>query len=220
VADPVRAPQRVPIWLLAFAVLGACASPTGAWRSTPRAQAAMRVSADREDGKRIYATCTACHGEDGAGNNAALVPRIAGQHYSVIIRQLSDFQAERRHDPRMQQAVADHHLQSPQSLANVATYVNLLRTRAPVSLGGAPSGDLGQRLFETNCAACHGAAAQGSDESTIPRLAGQNRDYLIRQFRDIGGSLRPPVGPRHVKLLAPLQYQDRDALADYLSRLR
>ncbi len=113
---------------------------------------ALRLSADRESGRRIYEARAACHGADGSGNGTALVPRIAGQQYSVIIRQVADFRASRRHDARMQQAVMDHRLESPQALADVATYVNLLRPRMPVNLGGAQAGDLGQRLFESNCA--------------------------------------------------------------------
>jgi cytochrome c553 len=210
------------VWTLAVCALlsSACQSTSDRWQPTTTARAALQLPANRQEGARIYQACASCHGDDGAGNDAALVPRIAGQHYSVLIAQMTDFRAARRHDRRMQQAMADHRLDSPQALADVATYVNLLKSSAPVSMGGAYSGDLGQRLYETNCARCHGGAAQGEDASVIPRLSGQNRMYLLRQFRDIAALLRPPAGRSHAALLSPLDYQEREALADYLSRLR
>lgn len=207
------------IAILCLPALAGCHATSDRWNDAPAARDALTLSADREDGRRIYEACAACHGADGVGDDAALVPRIAGQHYSVIIRQIADFRAARRHDSRMRQATADHRLQTPQSLANVATYVNLLKPRATVNLGGAPAGDLGPRLFESNCAECHGGAAQGDDATATPRLAGQHRRYLLRQFGDIAALLRPPVGRRHAALLAPLDYQEREALADFLSRL-
>jgi len=211
--------SRLVVVLLLCVVLAGCRSVSEPWRPLPAAEAAMRLPADRVAGRRLFEACAACHGADGSGSDASLVPRIAGQHYSVIIRQLADFRAGRRHDARMQQAAMEHQLESPQALADIATYVNLLPRRMTVNLGGTQSGELGQRLYENNCASCHGGAAQGDDHAAVPRLAGQHRNYLIRQFRDIADLLRPPVGRKHAALLAPLDYQEREALADFLSRL-
>ena len=36
------------------------------------------------------ARCASCHGADGRGNAARLVPRLAGQHYSYLVRQMYD----------------------------------------------------------------------------------------------------------------------------------
>jgi len=45
-------------------------------------------SAEYDAGARIYAgRCAACHGDDGAGNNALGYPRLQGQHYSYMLRQ-------------------------------------------------------------------------------------------------------------------------------------
>ena len=45
-------------------------------------------SADFSQGAEIYtARCSACHGVDGAGNNARAYPRLQGQHYRYMQRQ-------------------------------------------------------------------------------------------------------------------------------------
>lgn len=36
------------------------------------------------------ARCASCHGADGRGDAARLVPRLAGQHYSYLVRQMYD----------------------------------------------------------------------------------------------------------------------------------
>ena len=36
------------------------------------------------------ARCASCHGADGRGNDAKVVPRLAGQHYSYLVRQMYD----------------------------------------------------------------------------------------------------------------------------------
>lgn len=59
--------------------------------------------------------CAGCHGEDGAGSDAASAPRIAGQHYRYVLSRLRDFAAA--HGGRVeaaalsaeeQQALADY----------------------------------------------------------------------------------------------------------------
>jgi cytochrome c553 len=48
-------------------------------------------------GKRLYTRdCLSCHGNDGEGNGVLEVPRLAGQHYRYLLRQLHDTLEERR----------------------------------------------------------------------------------------------------------------------------
>lgn len=42
------------------------------------------------------ARCASCHGADGRGNAARLVPRLAGQHYGYLVRQMYDAVDQRR----------------------------------------------------------------------------------------------------------------------------
>lgn len=180
---------------------------------------ALSLPADSAEGRRLFESCAACHGPLGAGSTSDYVPRIAGQHFRVLIRQLVDYRHGRRWNERMQAATAEHRLQDAQAIANVATYVNLLQVLGPANIGTGVSAQEGGRIYEALCFNCHGAAARGSDSKGIPRLAGQNYGYLVRQFADIAQGKRANVSAQHTKLLAGLDYQEIVALSDYLSQI-
>jgi cytochrome c553 len=178
---------------------------------------ATHLPADSVEGRRLFQSCAACHGENGEGSSTDYVPRIAGQHFSVLIRQLVDYRHGRRWNERMQAASAEHRLADAQAIANVATFVNLLKIKWPANKGAGLLAQEGVHIYDARCRECHGAAAQGSDSKGIPRLAGQNYGYLVRQFGDIAAGKRPNVSHRHVSTLKSLEYQDIVALSDYLS---
>ena len=77
-----------------------------------------------EDGKRLYEeNCLRCHGENGEGSADAFYPRLAGQHYRYLVRQLIDIAGGRRGNanPDMTDSVKDF---SARDVANVADYVS------------------------------------------------------------------------------------------------
>ena len=43
------------------------------------------------EGKGSAPPCTSCHGADGTGNEAIGAPRLAGQYFSFLLKQLNDF---------------------------------------------------------------------------------------------------------------------------------
>jgi cytochrome c553 len=50
-----------------------------------------------QHGAQVYQRdCAGCHGTEGEGNGVTLVPRVAGQHYRYLLRQLHDTVEERR----------------------------------------------------------------------------------------------------------------------------
>jgi len=51
------------------------------------------LEADAAAGQASYATCTACHGADGKGNEALKAPPIAGQYDWYLVSQLKKFRA-------------------------------------------------------------------------------------------------------------------------------
>ena len=61
-----------------------------------------------ENGKNIFnngkgdvPACTSCHGEDAMGSDAMGTPRLAGQGYPFLVKQLEDFATDKRMDTTM-----------------------------------------------------------------------------------------------------------------------
>lgn len=75
---------------------------------------------------QFQARCAGCHGRDGEGNGALLVPRLAGQHYGYLLRQLQDTLEGRR--PNMPPPHAELLVDlDAQGLTGLADYLSRLR---------------------------------------------------------------------------------------------
>ena len=57
---------------------------------------AARLTPNAAHGATLFETCAACHGRDGLGTSDGTVPAIAGQHGSVLLKQLVDFRHNQR----------------------------------------------------------------------------------------------------------------------------
>jgi cytochrome c553 len=184
-------------------------------------QEALQARPNLARGAADFETCAACHGTGGAGTADGDIPRIGGQHFSVIVKQLVAFQFGSRQDERMSHFADQHHLTSPQQIADVAGYASQLEPIPPVKVGQGPGDALphGQSVYSEQCASCHGPAADGNAKNHVPRMAGQHYEYLRRQMYNAIDGVRPGFPAAHVRLLAQLQHDDIAAVADYLSRL-
>ena len=201
-------------WLLS-ALLPLTAS--GAADSQLDYDQALRSKPDLAHGQSLFETCTACHGERGAGVVDGSVPAIAGQHHDVIVRQLVNFRYDRRWDLRMEQFTDRHHLSGPQDIADVAAFVSAMAVTRTSDYGSGEYLRHGREVYANLCRSCHGRAAEGSER--YPRLAGQHYEYLLRQMHDMVEGRRPSFQTDHKRLLDPLQFADLTGVADYLSRL-
>src|SRR6478735_8128697 len=119
--------MRTPLCLLLLAV--AAIAPTDAQTPDPRqdrdrefSEGAM-LQPDLKHGAELYDTCAACHGQDGRGTQDGEIPAIAGQHGSVLQKQITDFRHEQRWNERMQNFTDRHHLATAQDVTDVAAYV-------------------------------------------------------------------------------------------------
>jgi cytochrome c oxidase subunit 2 len=181
-------------------------------------QAALRATPDSEHGAELFAQCVSCHGAEGQGLADGSTPRIAGQHFRVLVKQLVDFRYGKRWDFRMEQR-ANNHLGAFQDIADVASYLSLQPRKSRVDDAGNVNLAQGEALYGDNCASCHGARAEGDDDEAVPMLAGQHPAYLLRQMYDSVDGRRPSLAQLHAKRIKPLDFEQLRAIADFLARV-
>lgn len=80
-------------------------------------------AADIEAGKAKAATCTACHGVEGASSND-LWPSLKGQQKGYLVKQIKAFKSGDRKDPLMSSMAA---ALTDDDIENVAAYFNSLK---------------------------------------------------------------------------------------------
>jgi len=184
-------------------------------------RAAVALEPDLKHGAELFTACAECHAADGGGSVNGDVPAIAGQHVSVLVKQLVDFRHDRRWNERMQDAATQHDLKGSQDLLDVAAYAESLRRLPPLAGGTADGVELrrGEVIYHRDCAGCHGPLGEGELRSMRPRLAGQRYQYLLRQLDDTAAGNRPGMDDQHVKRIGALSSVERAAVADYVSRL-
>ena len=84
---------------------------------------AMKLTPNLENGKVVYEVCAACHLPEGSGSKDGTFPQIAGQHFEVIIKQLSDIRALNRDNPTMYPFALPKEIGGVQSITDVAAYI-------------------------------------------------------------------------------------------------
>jgi predicted CxxxxCH...CXXCH cytochrome family protein len=181
-------------------------------------QEATRATPDWRNGARLFTACAACHGPDGGGRADDGIPRIAGQHPSVIISELISYRYGRRVDPRMQQVAARHVPKNAQETADVARYAASLRAGSPAVTGNGQYLEQGSAIYSARCASCHGPAGRGDEAALVPRLGGQHSRYLLRQLQDALEGSRPQLADSHARFLQDLDGNALAGMADLLSR--
>lgn len=215
-------PLRVATVLVTLALAGSSgALADSGW--SPRSGETARVLArpgDPSAGSVAYAACAVCHGPDGAGRSDGTFPRIAGQHASVIVKQVEDIREGRRGNPIM----ASHldALTDPAEIADLAAWVSALAPdpEGPGNGKGESAGaERGRALYRRDCARCHGPEGAGDAEAFVPVVAGQHYAYLLRQLRAIAGSLRRNAHPEMVEAVFDYRDDDLRAVASYLASL-
>jgi cytochrome c553 len=200
--------------LLAIASAGAAAAESARHEFTQALQATRSLV----HGEELFQKCAVCHGPSGNGADDGSIPRIAGQHFRVLVRQLVDYRHETRWDIRMEHFAGRSLLADPQSIADVAGYISLLSRDAPRNVGDGALLKYGAEVYARRCVECHGPNGEGENLSMTPGLAGQHYAYLLRQMYDGVDGRRPNFSTSHIRILARLQRDDIVGLADFLSR--
>jgi len=192
----------------------------GAGTASSDYKAAINSKPDPINGEALFEYCTSCHGPDGSGDVSGSIPRIAGQHYRVLVRQIVDFRYGKRWDVRMEGIAAKHTLlATSQDIADVAAFVSRLDRDGSRGVGDGLYVEKGAAIYAQQCASCHGARADGDGDKGIPRLSGQHAAYLARQIYDAVDARRLPLAETHRKRFVPLDFEQVLGLTDYLSRI-
>lgn len=177
----------------------------------------LSVAADPEAGKALYATCSACHGAEGAGNAALNSPALAGQKAGYLERQLMHFKdGIRGADPGdtlgMQMRGMAATLADEAAVTNVVAYIGSL----PPAQGVAVEYDKrnGENQYNAACGACHGGKAEGNSALNAPRLAGLDAAYLRRQYQNFAAGIRGSHPDdrygRQMKMMASVLTSEKD----------
>ena len=182
-----------------------------AWAGLAIAQDAAQAPAAGIEQKAQV--CFSCHGPNGA-STIAKYPVIAGQQLYYLYLQLKDFKAGRRENAEMQPIVA---ALATEDLMPLAEYFSQQRwpsltfelDPAKVSAGEAATNS-------GECSQCHLGGYNGA--SSVPRLAGQQLEYLRKTMLDFRSKTRNNQ-PAMSSLMAVFSEEDIDNLAQYLASL-
>jgi cytochrome c553 len=220
----VRTRVAGKLLLLVGLILGAnawAAPPTQAVRAKAKEELreTLQASADSAHGGHLFSICAECHGAHGEGNANGWPPQIAGQHARVVAKELVDFRTGLRWYDPMERIAGRHVLQRVQDIADVAAYVAALPPSSATTPGPGRALQQGARLYAQRCEWCHGAQGEGNDERFVPRVAGQQYEYLLRQLQDARAGRRPSMQAQHPRLIASCSMDDLAGLADYMARL-
>lgn len=168
-----------------------------------------------EAGRAKAELCAACHGPNGVSTNPAM-PSIAGQPKQFLTTQLVMFRIGNRKDPQMSPIAAD--MTNP-DINDLAEYFSALPLAPSSPAMDAAGMAAGKRLSEQyHCVSCHGPALMGQQH--IPRLAGQQRGYLLTQLRGFKAGTRFDMDGNMSAAVANLPDADAEILAHYLSTLK
>jgi len=200
-------------WLTCAVLLCGCADP-----SRSRALGNPRVTGQA----LAEQVCSNCHGQRGLSSSENF-PHLAAQQRDYIEAQLRSLRDKHRRDPAgsvyMWGIARDL---TDAQIAQLAAYY-AAQPAAPARPPALAEPRAGRQLFTEGatergvpaCAGCHGDKGQGN--GAIPRLAHQQRGYLLRQLAVLRSSPDSrPMGAIMNTVAHQLSDDDMRALADYI----
>ncbi len=182
-----------------FAVLLAAASPATAPAWAQTAEQRLPV-------------CLACHGASGA-SQGSLVPSLGAMPTDYVLTQLYMFREKMRVAAPMNTMAAGLSDDDLRTLGDA-----LAKLPAPPSAAALPASDQahGDALVGAyHCTSCHGADLAGHD--SIPRIAGQREDYLVKSLTEYKSNARPGYSPAMSEVSQEIKAEDIPVLAHYVA---
>ncbi len=173
------------------------------------------MAQDLEAGRSKSAICAACHGADGNAV-APIFPNLAGQNWRYIYIQLKDFKEGRRSNPLMDSMAAPL---SRQEMIDIANYFAAQKAKPSSFKADDAKILLGKAKADENlCAMCHLGGFSGQNE--IPRVAGQQYDYVVQQLKNFKARTRTNDAGNMTSVAQSLTDADIENIAHYITSLR
>jgi len=158
--------------------------------------------------------CAGCHGQDGKPTDKT-IPVIWGQKAGYIYIQLRDFKRGDRKNEIMQPIASSFDKDDMLAIAEYFSqkaWPDLGQPRSPK--------DVAERALSAEhsvgCTGCHLDRFQG--DGTVPRLAGQSREYISKTIADFRSRARGN-NPGMSDLMIATRPDDLAALSEYLAGL-
>ncbi len=160
------------------------------------------------------AVCVACHGPNGNSPTGAY-PSLAGQSLRYLYLELKDFQAKRRSDPLMSPQVEGMTTDEMLALAQYFSQQKAVSTGFKPDAARAAKGE--KIATATLCTMCHLGGFAGQNE--IPRVAGQQYDYIVKQLKAFKAKTRTNDGGSMTSVAATMSDDDILDVANYVAGL-
>jgi cytochrome c553 len=162
------------------------------------------------------APCLACHGTEGQSQTEN-VPSLGAQTPSYSLIQLFMFREKMRVAEPMNEAAKELTDEELQSIA--AALAALPAPQPPADPGDPERLERTRALTEQNhCNICHRPDFSGQE--SVPRLADQREDYLLKTLREYKNGARHAYEPIMVQVLQPIDDAQLVEFAYYLAHLR
>jgi cytochrome c553 len=173
---------------------------------------ATAASADTIEEKATL--CAACHGENGLPQDPS-TPIIWGQQEGYLYLEMRDFQKGARKNELMTPIAQSLSKEEALALAEYFAAKPWPKTAAPAASKADTDIAIGVNKSIV-CTSCHLEQYQG--DSSVPRLAGQERDYLVKTIMDFRNRTRAN-NPGMSDLMNAAAPDQLSAMADYLAGL-
>lgn len=143
--------------------------------SHARPERAAPAGGDAAAGGTLTAVCSGCHGLHGVSADT-MTPNLAGQDFTYLVGAIKAYRTTRKREKmRLYITGLDE-----KDIRNIAAYYTMQKS------GPAERGQTMVRDLTEKCDRCHAAGA-GNPAMVVPKIAGQDRDYLVmalRAYRD------------------------------------
>lgn len=143
--------------------------------SHARAERAVPASGDAAAGAPLSAVCSGCHGLHGVSADT-MTPNLAGQDFKYLAGAIKAYRTTRKRE-KMRLYITGL---EEKDIQNIAAFY------ATQKSGPAERGQTMVRDLTEKCDRCHAASAD-NPAMVVPKIAGQDRDYLVmalRAYRD------------------------------------